>query len=64
MVTTARLSLLLTMVCSQAWCEGIAATLEVETSAINIKAKTGEGVDAVGESRAVKAQAIVMLAKT
>jgi 2-C-methyl-D-erythritol 2,4-cyclodiphosphate synthase len=44
--------------------ESIAVTLEVETSVISIKAKTGEAVDAVGELRAVKAEAIVLLAKT
>jgi 2-C-methyl-D-erythritol 2,4-cyclodiphosphate synthase len=41
--------------------EFIANTLEVEVSSISVKAKTGEGVDAVGESRAIKAEAIVLL---
>jgi len=41
--------------------EGIADALEVESSAISIKAKTGEAVDAVGEGRAVRADAIVLL---
>lgn len=42
---------------------GIAEALEVETRAVSIKAKTGEGVDAVGEHRAVSAEAAVLLAK-
>jgi 2-C-methyl-D-erythritol 2,4-cyclodiphosphate synthase len=42
---------------------GLAEALEIETSAISIKAKTGEGVDAVGESRAIRADAIVLLMK-
>jgi 2-C-methyl-D-erythritol 2,4-cyclodiphosphate synthase len=41
--------------------EGIAEALEVEMSAVGIKAKSSEGVDAVGESRAVRADAIVLL---
>ena len=43
--------------------EGIADALEVESSAISIKAKTGEAVDAVGEGRAVRADAIVLLTR-
>jgi len=43
--------------------EGIADALEVESSAISIKAKTGEAVDAVGEGRAVRADAVVLLIK-
>jgi 2-C-methyl-D-erythritol 2,4-cyclodiphosphate synthase len=43
--------------------ENLAAALEVETSQVSIKAKTGEKVDAVGESRAVRAEAVVLLAK-
>ena len=42
---------------------GLAEALEVETSAVSIKAKTGEGVDAVGERLAVRADAAVLLAK-
>ena len=41
--------------------EGLAEVLEVEIHAVSIKAKTGEGVDAVGEGRAVRADAIVLL---
>jgi len=39
----------------------IAKCLDVEISAISVKAKTGERVDAVGEGRAVRAQAIVLV---
>jgi 2-C-methyl-D-erythritol 2,4-cyclodiphosphate synthase len=41
--------------------ENLAKALEVETDCISIKAKTGEGVDAIGERRAIKAEAIVLL---
>ena len=40
----------------------LASTLAVETSCVSIKAKTGEGLDAVGRGEAVTAQAIVLLA--
>lgn len=43
---------------------GLAEALEVESNAISIKAKTGEGVDAVGEGRAIRADAVVLLMKT
>ena len=39
----------------------LAQILEVEPEQISIKAKTGEKVDAVGESRAVKTEAVVLL---
>ena len=42
----------------------LAAALEVEVEAVSVKAKTGERVDAVGEQRAVRAQAIVLLLRT
>lgn len=41
--------------------ERLAEVLEVNLDCMSVKAKTGEGVDAVGEGRAVKAQAIVLL---
>lgn len=44
--------------------ERLAAALDTKVSAVSVKAKTGERVDAVGESRAVMAQAVVMLRKT
>jgi len=44
--------------------EELSLVLETDTGSISIKAKTGEGVDAVGESRAVRATAVVLLKKT
>ncbi len=44
--------------------ENLAAALETETSAISVKAKSGEGVDAVGEQRAVRAQAAILLTRS
>ncbi len=44
--------------------ENLANALEVEIGCVSIKAKTGEKVDAVGESRAVKAEAIILLEKS
>lgn len=41
--------------------KGIADAFEVETNCVSIKAKTGEAVDAVGERRAVRAEAVVLL---
>ena len=41
--------------------ENIAAALDIETSRVSIKAKTGEKVDAVGERRAIRAQATVLV---
>lgn len=41
----------------------LATALEVDIDQVSIKAKTGEGVDAVGERRAVRAQAIVLVVK-
>jgi 2-C-methyl-D-erythritol 2,4-cyclodiphosphate synthase len=41
--------------------KGLADALEVETNCVSVKAKTGEGVDAVGEKKAVRAEAIVLL---
>ena len=43
--------------------KGLADALEVETNRVSVKAKTGEGVDAVGERRAVQAEAVVLLQK-
>lgn len=39
----------------------LANALEIEIDQVSVKAKTGEKVDAVGEGRAVRAQAIVLL---
>ena len=41
--------------------KGLADALEAETTCVSVKAKTGEGVDAVGERKAVRAEAIVLL---
>lgn len=40
---------------------GIAEVLETDPLNVSVKAKTGEGVDAVGEHRAVRADAVVLL---
>jgi 2-C-methyl-D-erythritol 2,4-cyclodiphosphate synthase len=42
--------------------QNIAEVLGVEMSRVSVKAKTGEGLDAVGEGLAVSAQAVVLLA--
>jgi len=41
--------------------EALAKSLAIPTSAINLKAKTNEGVDAVGRGEAIAVQAIVTL---
>ncbi len=40
----------------------LAAVLEIPIENVSIKAKTGESVDAVGERRAVSAEAVVLVA--
>ena len=45
----------------QAMRENVARTLKIESGAASVKAKTGEGLDAVGRGEAVSAQAIVLL---
>jgi 2-C-methyl-D-erythritol 2,4-cyclodiphosphate synthase len=42
---------------------GLAEALEVESNAVGVKAKTGEGIDAVGENKAVQADAVILLTK-
>ncbi len=44
--------------------ENLARELEVEITQISIKAKTGEGLDAIGTSRAIKAEACILLHKS
>ena len=39
----------------------VARTLQIEIDAVSVKAKTGEGLDAVGRGEAVSAQAIILL---
>ena len=41
--------------------ERLAEILEVGANCVSVKAKTGEGLDAVGEGLAVRAQAVVLL---
>jgi 2-C-methyl-D-erythritol 2,4-cyclodiphosphate synthase len=41
--------------------ENLANALEVESDCVSVKAKTGEKVDAVGKSEAVKVEAVVLL---
>jgi 2-C-methyl-D-erythritol 2,4-cyclodiphosphate synthase len=41
--------------------EALAKSLEISASAINLKAKTNEGMDAIGRGEAIAAQAIVTL---
>jgi 2-C-methyl-D-erythritol 2,4-cyclodiphosphate synthase len=43
--------------------EKLAEALEIEIDCVSVKAKTGEGIDAVGEQRAIKAEAVLMLKK-
>ncbi len=43
---------------------GLAEVLEAEPNCVSVKAKTGEGVDAVGERRAVRADAVVLLKRS
>ena len=41
--------------------ENLAQTLNIEISCISVKAKTGEGLDAVGRGEAVTVQAVILL---
>ena len=41
--------------------DSLAHTLGVEPSAVNVKATTNEGLDAIGEGRAIAAMAVVLL---
>ena len=43
--------------------ENLAIALEIGIDCVSVKAKTGEKVDAVGESRAIKTEAVVLLEK-
>ena len=43
--------------------ERLAAVLGVDADCVSVKAKSGEGLDAVGEGLAVTAQAVVLLEK-
>ncbi len=46
----------------QAMRENLARTLSADACCVSVKAKTGEGVDAVGRGEAVMVQAVVLLA--
>lgn len=41
--------------------ENLSRLLEIGIEDVSVKAKTGEGVDAVGEKRAIRAEAVVLL---
>src|SRR6266446_10078970 len=41
--------------------ESLAKTLQVDSSCVSVKAKTGEGLDAIGRGEAVTVQAVVLL---
>ena len=41
--------------------ERIAAILQITSAAVGVKAKTGEGVDSVGQEEAIMAQCVVLL---
>lgn len=44
--------------------ETLASTLQVDSGCVSVKAKTGEGLDAVGRGEAVTVQAIVLLGQS
>ena len=41
--------------------ENLAQALEIPIESVSVKAKTGEKVDAVGENRAIKTEAVILL---
>lgn len=43
--------------------QSLAETLRLAVDAVSVKAKTGEKVDAVGESRAIRAQAVILMSR-
>lgn len=43
--------------------ENLARNLEIDISCVSVKAKTGEAVDAIGKSEAVKAEVVILLEK-
>lgn len=48
----------------QAMRENLGRSLNIDISYISVKAKTGEGLDAIGENRAIKAEAVILLQKS
>jgi 2-C-methyl-D-erythritol 2,4-cyclodiphosphate synthase len=45
-------------------CERLAETMGIGLERINLKAKTGEGLDAIGRGEAIAAEAVVLIAVT
>lgn len=43
---------------------GLASVLRIDLDRVSVKAKTGESVDVVGERRAIRAEAVVLLVKS
>lgn len=43
--------------------ENLARVLDIKIECVSVKAKTGERVDAIGKSEAIKAEAVVLLEK-
>ena len=43
--------------------ESLASALDIDHDTVSVKAKTGEGLDAVGELRAIRADAVVLIFK-
>lgn len=43
--------------------DNLARTLNIDSDCVSVKAKTGEGLDAVGRGEAVNAQAVVLIAR-
>lgn len=41
--------------------ENLAGTLKIDCGCVSVKAKTGEGMDAVGRGEAITAQAVILL---
>jgi 2-C-methyl-D-erythritol 2,4-cyclodiphosphate synthase len=44
--------------------DNLARTLEIESGCVSVKARTGEGLDAVGRGEAVTVQAVVLLQRS
>lgn len=44
--------------------QNVAGVCEIEAGDVSVKAKTGEKVDAVGERRAIRAEAVVLLTRS
>jgi 2-C-methyl-D-erythritol 2,4-cyclodiphosphate synthase len=43
--------------------ENLARNLEIDITCVSVKAKTSEGVDAIGKNQAIKAEAVILLEK-